>query len=501
MPEFIKRMSRKAKIATISATAAAVALCVSLCIYCVSFNGDTSVTTSTDSVAETTTYTDSTTQAADSTEEQSTSQTTVEGETTASAEEDDEQAELQTTTATVTDVNGVVVYDYIEEDDEDSSSQTATISEGDSSVATSKTTKITQSSETTEVKTFTLGYNLSENMLSDMTDDEKEVLYTLLNAIENHETQVSIKSGVIKNGDTDTLNDLFVLVKIALAKTDMLSPTYVYSGGEYVTNITLTYRLTENEVAAQRAQLKSKIKSIMSGVTDDMDDYDKLLYFHDEIISYCSYDLTGDNIRSAYGCLVEGSASCEGYSKALLELCDQAGIDCVIVTGSASSNSQTIKHMWNKVRISGRWYNVDLSWDDSGSGSGYDWFLVTDKELEDSHTAEENTFYTCPSAVFETDNYFVKNGFYVRRSDYIEQTVKSAVEAALIKGDTKASIKLRSDKLFEEANELFSDSNAENPIFDILKEVSAELGVSVNTSSVYKSVNEQMRIITFEISQ
>lgn len=488
MPKFIKKMSRKAKAAAVAVLSAVLILSVSLGIFFQSGSERIEVSNETESSLSGTENTLET----ENTDLQSSEKTEAQTKITKSS---DKSAEAAITTSSS------AVSDSMNENNyENGTVQSATIAEGNSYAGSSVDTQIITPNENTYKALFSAGYNLTEHMLSNLSDDEKEVLFSILDAAENHETQVEVKNGVIKNGDSKTLSDMFLLVKIALAKTDMLSPTYVYSGGEYVTNIKLSYRLTKNEAAAQRAQLKSKVMSIMSSVTEDMDDYDKLLYFHDEIISFCRYNLESENSRSAYGCLVEGKASCEGYSKALLELCDAAGIDCVIVTGTADSNSQAVGHMWNKVRISGRWYNVDLSWDDADVGSKYDYFLVTDKELLTNHTAEPNKFYDYPSAVFETDNYFVKNGVFVESDAKIISSVTKAIENAVKSGSDTASVKFKNKSLFDRSDKMFSDSYIANPIFEILKSVSKDLGVSIDTSSVYKFVNEDILTMSFEIS-
>jgi hypothetical protein len=79
---------------------------------------------------------------------------------------------------------------------------------------------------------------------------------------------------------------------------------------------------------------------------------------------------------------------CEGYAKAFKVLCDRLQIPCVLVDGDAKSslNGQPGGHMWNYVCLSGRWYAVDVTWNDpyvtsspSKKQSGYenhDWLLL-----------------------------------------------------------------------------------------------------------------------------
>lgn len=489
MPRFINKMSRRTKTITVAVLSAVLILSVSLGVFFGWDSDGIKVSNKTESSLSEIKNTEET-EASDIKDKKET-------QTQTKAENPSDDPKSVTTTVSSTAVSGGTSEQIYENDVR----QSATSAEGNSSEEVNNNSQFIAPNENSSDKhELYENYNLNQHMLSNLNDDEKDVLFTILRAVQNHETQVEIKNNVIKYRDKKTLDDLFLLVKIALAKTDMLLPTYGYSGGEYITSITLNYRLTENEAAAQKAQLKSKVNRIMTSVTDDMDDYEKLLLFHDEIVSFCSYSLDNENSRSAYGCLVEGKASCEGYSKALLELCDAAGIDCVVVTGTAFSNSRQVKHMWNKVRVSGRWYNIDLCWDDADVSSRYDYFLVTDKEILTNHTIELNRFYDLPSAVFETDNYFVKNGAYVKNEDEIISAVTRAVEQAVRKNSNTVSVKFKNKKLFENADNLFSDSYISNPIFEIIKSVSKEQGVGIDTSSVYKFVNEDILTMSFEIS-
>ena len=95
-----------------------------------------------------------------------------------------------------------------------------------------------------------------------------------------------------------------------------------------------------------------------------------MLYFHDSIILECNYDDTAKNCYSAYGCLVEGKAVCEGYAKAMQILCSKAGIKCIPVAGKAYDGGAVQPHLWNKVMIDGEWTNVDLTWDDPVTDAG-----------------------------------------------------------------------------------------------------------------------------------
>ena len=104
--------------------------------------------------------------------------------------------------------------------------------------------------------------------------------------------------------------------------------------------------------------------SIVAGIPQGTN-AEKLLYLHDYLITHCEYDLTYSK-TNAYNALVEGSAVCDGYTKAYKVLCDQAGLTCEFLSSDA------INHSWNMVQVGGgdtAWYYVDCTWDDPINGS------------------------------------------------------------------------------------------------------------------------------------
>ena len=71
----------------------------------------------------------------------------------------------------------------------------------------------------------------------------------------------------------------------------------------------------------------------------------------------------------------------EAYAGAFKVLCDEVGIECVLVDGDASSTKGGTAggHMWNYVQVDNNWYAVDVTWNDpTGGNSG----AVSSKENE-----------------------------------------------------------------------------------------------------------------------
>ena len=82
---------------------------------------------------------------------------------------------------------------------------------------------------------------------------------------------------------------------------------------------------------------------------------------------------SGYHLKStAYGALINGYALCQGYAVTVYRLLRECGIGCRVITGTAVLPSgETEAHAWNLVRIDGRYYNLDLTWDDQQGSDAY----------------------------------------------------------------------------------------------------------------------------------
>jgi hypothetical protein len=114
-------------------------------------------------------------------------------------------------------------------------------------------------------------------------------------------------------------------------------------------------------VSAKDKLVDSKIDEVIKRyITAGMSDLDKERVVHDWILLNTIYDDKGgakteNNEYAAYGAIIEGRAVCDGFSKAFKAFMDKLGIECEITYGPS--------HSWNKVKIGGVWYEVDLTFD------------------------------------------------------------------------------------------------------------------------------------------
>ncbi|MCR5823141.1 MAG: hypothetical protein K6G60_01810 [Lachnospiraceae bacterium] len=134
---------------------------------------------------------------------------------------------------------------------------------------------------------------------------------------------------------------------------------------------------------------------------DKMNDIDVVVTVHDYIINNTKYDTAYRDIsHTPYGLLTEHRAVCDGYANSFLIFMLLNGIDCKTVEGVAKGES----HAWNQVKLEGKWYNVDVTWDDpiTTDSAGtvvdnlkYTYLLITNEELYKTHVPISDYIEEC----------------------------------------------------------------------------------------------------------
>ena len=129
------------------------------------------------------------------------------------------------------------------------------------------------------------------------------------------------------------------------------------------------------------SKLSSKI-DLLEAIRKEIDrqlygysNYEKIREVHNWLIDNIEYDLNleSEEPYSISGALTEGKAVCEGYARSFKYIMDELNIPCVLVSGTGTnSNGETESHAWNYVQLDGKWYAIDVTWDDPVIiGNGY----------------------------------------------------------------------------------------------------------------------------------
>jgi len=135
-------------------------------------------------------------------------------------------------------------------------------------------------------------------------------------------------------------------------------------------------------------------KKIVSEVTDEsMTEIEKIKTLHDWVCANTVYDMNDENNLANHvdsAVFFDGMAVCEGYAKTFNLLLHEAGIETCLVHNGV--------HAWNVVKVDGKWFHIDTTWDD-GEPYGYYWFLKTDAFLISQGGPHETWSLFAPSSL------------------------------------------------------------------------------------------------------
>lgn len=97
--------------------------------------------------------------------------------------------------------------------------------------------------------------------------------------------------------------------------------------------------------------------------------------------------------------LKDKAVVCDGYSKLLGLLLNEAGIENTLIYGEASQGGGNyMAHSWNLVKIGGNYYHVDATWNDNEGPNKY--YLVSDKYMKESRIWEYSKYPAVPKGYF-----------------------------------------------------------------------------------------------------
>lgn len=184
---------------------------------------------------------------------------------------------------------------------------------------------------------------------------------------------------------------------------------------------------SSEELEKMHRELISAADSLIADMPSGLDDYGKILYVHDKLVLSTDYDKVGALSSknglwgTAYGCLVQGNAVCQGYAEAFQYIMNQLGIECGVCTGESVNGS----HAWNYVNLNGKYYWLDVTWDDPDFGGETDssiihsYFLIDDEHLKRTREVDSECFYM-PECFSMDDNYYMHSGTYLTYYNFNE---------------------------------------------------------------------------------
>jgi transglutaminase/protease-like cytokinesis protein 3 len=204
-------------------------------------------------------------------------------------------------------------------------------------------------------------------------------------------------------GDKDDIKESLIKeVQKAYSKDDYLNKSWSrirYSasskdGNNIKVTVNTDFMTTKEEEEYIDTELQSATNSI---ITNNMSDYEKVKAINDYLVNRYEYDydlldmLTKVNSRevtdesyvdevydriNVYSALKTSKAVCQGYSMSAYKMMKYAGLECRIIEGTLNGG----EHVWNKVKVNGIWYYLDVTNNDTTKSNKY--LLVSEEYLQ-----------------------------------------------------------------------------------------------------------------------
>lgn len=185
--------------------------------------------------------------------------------------------------------------------------------------------------------------------------------------------------------------------------------------------VTIQYRETPEETAEVNRQVSHIVKQIIS---PRMNGHEKVKEIHDWLVRYLQYDTRYERY-TAYQALQDRRAVCQGYALLAYKMLNEAGIKNKIVEGTVASGD----HAWNLVLLDGKWYHLDVTWDDPVPNRddllSYNYYLKTDEQIRQDHAWTKEypkallSYETTLESLKKSDP--ARQTFYIRLAELIRK--------------------------------------------------------------------------------
>ena len=121
----------------------------------------------------------------------------------------------------------------------------------------------------------------------------------------------------------------------------------------------VTFEIQYRTTYQQERYVERKVKRLTRKVKDQSE-FERIRWGRDYLLQHMQYD---NRYYTAYDAFRRGQGNCMAYSYAFLKLMQELEIPCVYVSSK--------HHAWNMVKLRGRWYHIDTTWEATWKKDAY----------------------------------------------------------------------------------------------------------------------------------
>lgn len=174
------------------------------------------------------------------------------------------------------------------------------------------------------------------------------------------------------------------------------------------------FHYKKKQITEYESRLRQEIRKIMASYSVlESSEYEKVVALHDCLAKNIKYEYGShsETSHSVLGGLLKRKTVCEGFAKAFKLLCDEAKVNCIVVSGKATpAGKASENHAWNIVKLGGNCYHVDVTWDscayEKTEQVSHSHLNITDSDAAQDHQWDRNLLPQCDMNTF---NYYIVN--------------------------------------------------------------------------------------------
>ncbi|MBQ4630325.1 MAG: hypothetical protein IJB70_05015 [Clostridia bacterium] len=197
-------------------------------------------------------------------------------------------------------------------------------------------------------------YNYFDNFSSDSPDGDLEAL--LVQSWNNIEQSIDVSAFNITFDEFQNTYMQILNNNPLCYHVDSAVECKIDSENRVITVNPTYLEKNKDTIKSTVSEINSATDVILSLITDDMGDFEKVMTVHDYMVQNYEYDESKEN--HSITIMLSKTGVCESYARAFKHLMNTLGVDCKIV------DSDDMAHSWNLVSVDGQWYHIDLTMDD-----------------------------------------------------------------------------------------------------------------------------------------